>query len=110
MSCNHLRIKLKDYPFNTHGIQLSKTKKGRLVFQNVVGALDYILATHKVLSYEGDTMTTERPLLWRTLGFITEDSPNNFIASIGGLHLLKVLKNMTNMSSSIVYCHRRLRL
>jgi hypothetical protein len=29
---------------------------------------------------------------------------------IGGLHLPKVLKNKTNMSSSMVYCHRRLRL
>jgi hypothetical protein len=29
---------------------------------------------------------------------------------VGGLHLLKVLKNTTNMFSSIVYCHRKLRL
>jgi hypothetical protein len=28
---------------------------------------------------------------------------------VGGLHLPKVLKNMTNMFSSIVYCHRKLR-
>jgi hypothetical protein len=27
-----------------------------------------------------------------------------------GLHLMKVLKNMTNMFSSIVYCHRKLRV
>jgi hypothetical protein len=27
---------------------------------------------------------------------------------VGGLHLLKVLKNMTNMFSIIVYCHRKL--
>jgi hypothetical protein len=29
---------------------------------------------------------------------------------VGGLPLLKVLKNLTNMFSSITYCHRRLRL
>jgi hypothetical protein len=29
-------------------------------------------------------------------------------ATVGGLHLLKVLKNTTNMFSSIVYCHRKL--
>jgi hypothetical protein len=31
-------------------------------------------------------------------------------ATVGGLHLPKVLKNTTNMFSSIVYCHRKLRL
>jgi hypothetical protein len=31
-------------------------------------------------------------------------------ATIGGLHLPKVLKNMTNMFSSIVYYHRKLRV
>ena len=31
-------------------------------------------------------------------------------ATVGSLHLLKVLKNTTNMSFSMVYCHRRLRL
>jgi hypothetical protein len=32
------------------------------------------------------------------------------MGTVGGLHLPKVLKNTTNMFSSIVYCHRRLRL
>jgi hypothetical protein len=31
-------------------------------------------------------------------------------ATVGGLHLSKVLKNTTNMFSSIVYCHRKLRV
>jgi hypothetical protein len=31
-------------------------------------------------------------------------------ATVGGLHLPKVLKNMTNMLSRIVYCHRKLRI
>jgi hypothetical protein len=31
-------------------------------------------------------------------------------ATVGGLLFLKVLKNTTNMFSSIVYCHRKLRL
>jgi hypothetical protein len=29
---------------------------------------------------------------------------------VRGLHLLKVLKNMSNMFSSIVYCQRKLQL
>jgi hypothetical protein len=32
------------------------------------------------------------------------------LTSVGGLHLPKVIKNTTNMFSSIVYCHRKLRL
>jgi hypothetical protein len=31
-------------------------------------------------------------------------------ATVGGLHLPKDLKNTTNIFSSIVYCHRKLRL
>jgi hypothetical protein len=31
-------------------------------------------------------------------------------ATVGGLRLPKVLKNTTNMLSSIIYCHRNLRL
>jgi hypothetical protein len=31
-------------------------------------------------------------------------------ATVGGLRVPKVLKNTTNMLSSIMYCHRRLRL
>jgi hypothetical protein len=31
-------------------------------------------------------------------------------ATVGGLHFRKVLKNMTNMFSNIVYCHRKLRV
>jgi hypothetical protein len=31
-------------------------------------------------------------------------------ATVGGLHLPKVLKNTTNMFPSIVYCHRKLRV
>jgi hypothetical protein len=34
----------------------------------------------------------------------------NCLFTVGGLHLLKVLKNTTNMFSSIVYYHRKLRL
>jgi hypothetical protein len=30
--------------------------------------------------------------------------------NVGGLRLPKVLKNTTNMLSSIMYCHRKLRL
>jgi hypothetical protein len=35
---------------------------------------------------------------------------NFIIMIVGGLRLSKVLKNTTNMSSNIIYCHRRLRL
>jgi hypothetical protein len=31
-------------------------------------------------------------------------------ATVGGLHLPKVLKNTTNMFPSIVYCHKKLRV
>jgi hypothetical protein len=31
-------------------------------------------------------------------------------ATVGGVHLLKVLKNTTNMFSSIIYCHRKLQV
>jgi hypothetical protein len=32
------------------------------------------------------------------------------MVTVGGLHLSKVLKNTTNIFSSIVYCHRKLRV
>jgi hypothetical protein len=39
------------------------------------------------------------------------DYLNKFVVVfVGGLHLPKVLKNTTNMFSSIVYYHRKLRL
>jgi hypothetical protein len=31
-------------------------------------------------------------------------------ATVGGLRLPNVLKNTTNMLSSVIYCHRKLRL
>jgi hypothetical protein len=48
-----------------------------------------------------NVMTTSRPL---------ELLHMDLFGPVGGLHLLKVLKNTTNMFSSIVYCHRKLRV
>jgi hypothetical protein len=46
-------------------------------------------------------MTTDRPL---------ELLHMDLFGPVGGLRLPKVLKNMTNMLSSIIYYHRKLRL